>query len=557
MTMQVLVRALFVMLLPFGFAAAADRPNVLFIAIDDLKPALGCYGDAHAKTPNLDRFAGRALRFDRAYCNQAVCSPSRNALMTSLRPQTLGIYDLSTNFRSSRPEAVTLAQHFRSHGYHTTAVGKILHTGHGNHDDPESWSEKPLHPTAEHYALPENITPANDGAKGEDQRGSPTESADVPDDTYADGLIAAEAVKKLAAAKDAKSPFFLAVGFLKPHLPFVAPKKYWDRIDAAKLPMPATDALPEGAPPPAVPSTDELRKYKGMPAAGEVLSETQKRTLIHGYYAAMSYADACIGRVLDALESSDLADNTIVVVWGDHGYHLGDHGVWGKHTNFELAARIPLMVAVPGKSASVTAALVETVDIYPTLTALAGLPAPQGLDGRSFAALFENPSAPHRDHVTHVFPRREILGRSVRDDRYRLVEWNKVGDAAEAAVFELYDYQSDPDERANLASAQPDVVAKLKALLAQQPAAKAQISKKTATPQSPPPSAEKKQPADERARQFRQRDQDKNARLTYDEFLLRQRDTSDAPERFRKLDADKDGTLTETEYVNKGRSAGK
>ncbi|MGV3659288.1 MAG: sulfatase-like hydrolase/transferase [Prosthecobacter sp.] len=528
-------------------ALAAERPNVLFIAVDDLKPALGCYGDGHAKTPNLDRFASRALRFDRAYCNQAVCSPSRNALMTSLRPQTLGIYDLSTNFRSSRPEAVTLAQHFRSHGYHTTAVGKILHTGHGNHDDAESWSEKPLHPTAEHYALPENTTPANAGAKGEDQRGSPTESADVSDDTYADGLIATEAVKKLAAAKDAKTPFFLAVGFLKPHLPFVAPKKYWDRIDEAKLPLPSTDTLPEGAPSASVPSTDELRKYKGMPPAGAVLSEAQKRTLIHGYYAAMSYADACIGRVLDALESHGLMDNTIVVVWGDHGYHLGDHGVWGKHTNFELAARIPLMVAVPGKHGAVSSALVETVDIYPTLTALAGLPGPQGLDGRSFAALFDSPTTMHRDHVTHVFPRREILGRSVRDDRYRLVEWNKVGAAAEAAVFELYDYQSDPDERANLAAAQPDVVAKLKTLLAQQPAAKAQISKKA--------SAAKKQPEAERAEQFHQRDKDKNGRLTYDEFLLRQRDVSDAPERFRKLDADKDGFLTEKEYVNKGRSA--
>lgn len=550
MTMQVLASAFLVMLLPFSFAAAADGPNVLFIAIDDLKPALGCYGDAHAKTPHLDRFAGRALRFDRAYCNQAVCSPSRNALMTSLRPQTLGIYDLSTNFRRSRPEAVTLVQHFRSHGYHTTAVGKILHTGHGNHDDAESWSEKPLHPTAEHYALPENITPVNSGAKGADQRGSPTESADVPDDTYADGLIAAEAVKKLATAKEAKTPFFLAVGFLKPHLPFVAPKKYWDRIDPATLPMPDSDALPEGAPEPAVPSTDELRKYKGMPKGREALSETQKRQLIHGYYAAMSYADACIGRVLDALDAQELADNTIVVVWGDHGYHLGDHGVWGKHTNFELATRIPLMVAVPGKKGGVSSALVETVDVYPTLAALAGLPVPHGLDGRSFTALLDDPGAGHRDHVTHVFPRRELLGRAVRDGRHRLVEWNKIGASPEAATYELYDYEADPHERANLAASQPETVKKLQALLARQPAAKAQV-KKTAAVET----TKTQQPADERAAQFRGRDKDKDGKLTYDEFLVRQRDPSDAPERFRKLDTDKDGLLTEAEYVNKGRSA--
>lgn len=526
------------------------RPNVLFIAVDDLKPALGCYGDPAAKTPSLDRLAARALRLDRAYCNQAVCAPSRNSLMTGLRPQTLGIYDLSTNFRDARPEAVTLAQHFREHGYHTTAVGKILHTGHGNHDDKASWSEEPLHPKADYYALPENQPPEGGGKKGEDQRGSPTESADVPDDTYADGLIAAEAVKKLAAAKRAQAPFFLAVGFLKPHLPFVAPKKYWDRIDPARLPMPDSDALPEGAPESAVPSTDELRKYKGMPKGREALSEAQKRQLIHGYYAAMSYADACIGRVLDALEAQGLADNTIVVVWGDHGYHLGDHGVWGKHTNFELAARIPLMVAVPGKKGGVSSALVETVDVYPTLAALAGLPAPQGLDGRSFTALFDDPGALHRDHVTHVFPRRELLGRAVRDGRHRLVEWNKVGAAPEAAVYELYDYEADPNERANLAASQPDVVKKLQALLAQQPASKAQVKKAAAVEKT-----KTQQPADERAEQFRGRDNNKDGKLTYDEFLVRQRDPSDAPERFRKLDTDKDGLLTEAEYVNKGRSA--
>lgn len=531
-------------------AHAADRlakPNVLVIAIDDLKPVLGCYGDPHAKTPNLDRLASRSLRLERAYCNQAVCAPSRNALMTSLRPQTLGIYDLSTNFRDSRPAAVSLAQHFKNHGYHTTAVGKILHTGHGNHDDEASWSEKPLHPKAEYYALPENKPSATASSNGEEQRGSPTESADVPDDTYADGLIAAEAVKKLTAAKSSAAPFFLAVGFLKPHLPFVAPKKYWDRIDAAKLPLPATDNLPRSATEAAGPSIDELRKYKGIPQGRSVLSDAQKRHLIHGYYAATSYVDACVGRVLDALQASGLAESTLIVVWGDHGYHLGDHGIWGKHTNFELAARIPLMVAMPDKQGTVSSALVETVDIYPTLAALADLPAPQGLDGRSFAALLDDPTATHRDHITHVYPRRELLGRAVRDDRYRLVEWNKIGAAPETATFELYDYQTDPGEHTNLASTQPDVVAKLQTLLAQQPAAKPQITAR-------PPSPAKAQPASERAEQFRKRDQDHNGALSYDEFLANQRAPSDAPDRFRKLDLDHDNKLTEAEYVTKGRS---
>lgn len=531
-------------------AASAEvpaKPNVLFIAIDDLKPALGCYGDPHAKTPNLDRLASRSLLLDRAYCNQAVCAPSRNSLMTGLRPQTLGIYDLSTNFRDARPGAITLAQHFKNNGYHTTAIGKILHTGHGNHDDPESWSEKPLHPKADYYALPENQPPADGNTQGKDQRGSPTESADVPDDTYADGLIAAESVKKLAAVKASNAPFFLAVGFLKPHLPFVAPKKYWDLIDAAKLPLPNSDALPQGALEAAGPSTDELRKYKGIPQGKDVLSQSQKRQLIHGYYAAISYVDACVGRVLDALESSGLADNTIIVVWGDHGFHLGDHGIWGKHTNFEIAARIPLMIAMPGKKGVVSSALVETVDIYPTLAALTGLPATQGLDGRSFATLFDDPSAEHRDHVTHVYPRRELLGRAIRDERYRLVEWNKIGAAPETATFELYDYQTDPHERQNIAQNQLKVLTRLKALLAKQPAALPQAKAKE-NPSALAPTAGKMS----REEMFKGKDKDGDSKLTREEFMRHQRDPEEAPKRFERFDTNQDGVLSEEEFVKAG-----
>ncbi len=535
-----------------SFASAREQPNVLFIAIDDLKPALGCYGDAAANTPNLDRLAARALRLDRAYCNQAVCGPSRNSMMTGLRPQTLGIYDLSTNFRIARPDAITLPQHFLNQGYHTAAIGKILHTGHGNHDDPASWSEKHTHPKTDYYALPENRPPAGEGSKGEEKRGSPTESADVPDDTYEDGLIATAAVQKLATLKAAKAPFYFAVGFRCPHLPFVAPKKYWDRIDTAKLPLPASDTLPHGAPEAAGPSTDELRKYKGIPQGKEVLSEEQKRHLIHGYYAATSYVDACVGRVLDALEAAGLADNTIIVVWGDHGYHLGDHGIWGKHTNFELAARIPFMVALPGKAGAVSSALVETVDIYPTLAALAGLPAPKGLDGKSFASLFDNPTSPHRDHVTHVYPRRELLGRAVRDDRYRLVEWNKIGAASDHAVLELYDYQTDPLENTNLAMTYPDIASKLQTLLAQQAAAQPQVTAKRSV--AIPNSTGQAQSAEERARQFRQFDSNQDGSLTYEEFSAHQRDLSNAPARFHKLDTDKGGLLSEEEYKNKGKA---
>lgn len=535
-----------------GQAAVPSRPNVLFIAIDDLRPALGCYGDVHARTPHLDRLAARSLRLDRAYCNQAVCAPSRNALMTGLRPQTLGIYDLSTNFRDARPEAVTLAQHFRSQGYQTTAVGKILHTGHGNHDDLASWSEKPFHPKADYYALEENRpSTAEGGSRGAGVFGAATEGADVPDDTYADGITAAESVKRLAALKSAGRPFFLATGFRCPHLPFVAPKKYWDGIDADKLPLSETDALPEGSPAFAGPSTDEIRKYKQIPQVGQTMDAELKRRLIHGYYAATSYVDACVGRVLEALDASGLADSTIVVVWGDHGYHLGDHGSWGKHTNFETAARIPLMIAMPGRKGAATSALVETVDIYPTLAALAGLPAPQGLDGKSFVTLMDDPGSKFRDHVTHVYPRNQLLGRAVRDDRYRLVEWNKIGGAPEKAVYELFDYEADPQEHRNLAAERPEVLGRLKSLLAAQPEPRPQIK---AMPKSAPDAAPAAAAAGEMTREemFKGKDKNGDGKLTREEFLRNQRDPKEAPKRFDRFDTDGDGVLSLEEFVKAG-----
>jgi len=275
--------------------------------------------------------------------------------------------------------------------------------------------------------------------------------------------------------------FFLAVGFLKPHLPFVAPKKYWDLHDPAALPMPTRDTPPGFAPQ----FGGELRRYKEMPPGRTPLGDELTRHLIHGYYAATSYMDACAGLVLDALEANGLAENSIVVLWGDHGWHLGDHGMWCKHTNYEQAARIPMVVALPGKNGSVSTSLVETVDIFPTLTELAGLPAPDGLDGKSFADLLENPASRHRDHVIHVYPRNELLGRAIRTDRHRLVEWKKPGAASETAVFELYDYVEDPGETRNLAAERPETVAELKKLLATHPEAEPQISAK-ARPEAKP-----------------------------------------------------------------------
>jgi iduronate 2-sulfatase len=475
---------------------AADKPNVLLICVDDLKPTIGCYGDKHAKTPHMDRLAARGLVLDAAYCNQAVCSPSRNALMTALRPQTLGIYELSTNFRKAAPDAVTLSQHFMAHGYRAEGLGKIFHVGHGNTNDAASWSVPHYSPKTISYALPENNAPqlSREEALFENKtkepwklpRGAAFESADVPDNRYGDGMIADEAVRRLEAAKaNPGQPFFLAVGFLKPHLPFVAPKKYWDLYDPATLPQPQSDSAPEGAPDFAPSSWGELRQYKDMPEKGPVTSE-QQRQLIHGYYAATSYMDAQLGRVLDALDAHGFASNTIVVLWGDHGWHLGDHGMWCKHTNYEQAARIPLIVSVPGVTppGSHTGALVETVDIYPTLAEMAGLPAPAGVDGRSFAKVLKDPASSTRDHVIHVYPRAPRLGRAIRTDRYRLVEWKKPGASADTAVFELYDYQADPAESRNLAASQPAVVTELRSLLAQHPEAKPQIQNAPDKPKS-------------------------------------------------------------------------
>eukprot|EP01036_Dinobryon_divergens_P031884 gene31884-41370_t len=551
------------LLAPLALLSAADpapRPNVLLICVDDLKPVLGAYGDTAAKTPNLDRLAARATRFDRAYCNQAVCSPSRNALLAGLRPQTLGIYDLPTNFRVARPNAVTLPQHFRAHGYTTQAMGKLFHVGHGNFEDTASWTVPHYRPKAPQYALATSDAPADAAPKKKSAgkatkqaNGGAVESADVPDDFYADGQIATEAVARLKAAAAAREPFFMGVGFLKPHLPFVAPKKYWDLHDPAKLPLPTRHTAPEGAPSYAPQFGGELRNYAGIPAGSAPLDEKLTRQLIHGYYAATSYMDAQLGRVLAALDETGLAKNTIVVLWGDHGWHLGDHGMWAKHTNYEQAARIPLLVAIPGRTGAATSALVETVDIYPTLAVLAGLPAPARVDGKNFAALFANPAAAHRDHVIHVYPRGARLRRAHRPDRYRLVEWKIPGADSATAEFELYDYRDDPGETQNLAATRPEIVAQLRTVLATHPEAKPQINATAAAPSTTATPA----PANAKAKQdrnamFNRRDKNQDGKLSLEEFLEGQPDPAEAPKRFPLFDTNHDGFLSRDEFLNSG-----
>lgn len=522
------------------------RTNILLICVDDLKPVLGCYGDKIAKTPNIDRLAGQGVVFESAYCNQAVCSPSRNALLTSLRPQTLGIYDLATNFRRSRPDAVTVAQHFQQHGFITQALGKVFHVGHGNAEDEVSWTLPHWRPKAAQYQLA--ASQANKRANNNGARGTATESADVADDVYGDGQIAIEAAARITAAAENKDqPFFIACGFLKPHLPFVAPKRYWDLYDPKTLPMPQVTDVPENAPSYAPQFGGELRQYSDMPREGSI-SDQDTRRLIHGYYAATSYTDAQIGKVLDALEASGVRNNTIVVLWGDHGWHLGDHGMWCKHTNYEQATRIPLIISSPGCAAGQKSrALIETVDVYPTLCELAGLPARDGLDGLSAAATLKSPDVHTRESVIHVYPRGERLGRAIRTNRFRMVEWKVPGADASEAEYELYDYEKDPLETANIAAQHPETLEKLKALLAQHPEAIPQISAQKAA------AAAKSGKSQDRVAMFRKRDQNKDGALSLEEFLAGQPDPDEAPKRFPRFDKNQDGSLNETEFVTSGQ----
>ncbi len=532
---------------------AATKPNVLLICVDDLKPLLGCYGDTLVKSPNIDRLAARGVVFESAYCNQAVCSPSRNALMTGLRPQSLGIYDLSTNFRQSAPDAVTLTQHFMRSGYRAEGLGKILHVGHGNTNDAASWTVPHYSPKTISYALKENNPPEstreealfeNKKDSSKLPRGAPTESADVPDNRYGDGMIADEAIKRIEAAKAKQSePLFLAVGFLKPHLPFVAPKKYWDLYHPADFKPAELQTPPKGAPEFAPTTWGELRQYKDMPDTG-TLTTDQQRHLLHGYHAATSYMDAQLGRVLDALDASGLAQNTIIVLWGDHGWHLGDHGMWCKHTNYEQATRIPLIVAAPGVKAARAKALVETVDLYPTLSELASLPAPEKIDGKSFASVLKNPDAAPRDSVIHVYPRGDKLGRAIRTARHRMVEWKTIGAPADSAALELYDYQADPAETKNLAAEQPEIVAQLRAILATHPEARPQLK----APSAAKAADTTKKKTTDRAALFTKRDANKDDKLSHAEFMTGQPDPADAEKRFPKFDKDKDGFLTREEF---------
>jgi len=445
-----------------GARAAAKKPmNVLFIAVDDLKPLLGCFGDRTVRSPNIDRLAARGTVFERTYCQQAVCAPSRASLMSGCRPDTTRVWDLQTPLRRTMPNVLTLCQHFKQNGYTTVSLGKIYH--HYMKDDPPGWSEAPWRPTEGAWKGRGYLTPEAQAiaAKTERGLGPAYESADVPDTAYPDGVVATRAVETLRRLKG--RPFFLAVGFYKPHLPFNAPKKYWDMYPPETIDLADNPFKPRGAPDLAMTNWGELRNYPGMPKNGP-LSENQARTLIRGYKACVSYTDAQIGRVLAELERLGLADRTVVVLWGDHGWHLGDHGLWCKHTNFESATHAPLVLASPAiEGGKRTRRLAEFVDIYPSTCELAGLPVPDHCEGVSLVPLMRDPDRPWKSAAFSQYPRgRDIMGYSMRTDRYRFTRWQhrKTG---EVVATELYDHQEDPEENVNLAgrSEHRDLVARL------------------------------------------------------------------------------------------------
>ncbi|HWH70886.1 MAG TPA: sulfatase, partial [Candidatus Sulfotelmatobacter sp.] len=348
--------------------ASSNRLNVLFIAVDDLRPELGCYGNALIQSPNIDRLARSGVVFNRAYCQQAVCSPSRSSLLTGTRPDTTKVWDLETHFRKALPEVVTLPQLFKNHGYFVQGMGKIYHNG---FNDPPSWSVPFKTPKAAAYGSPESLALISKKrqqaiAEGKNEetiqktaRGPAFEGADVPDDTFHDGALAEMAIAALRDLKQKPQPFFLAVGFIRPHLPFVAPKKYWDLYDPEKIPLAPNPFRPKDAPAYAVIEGGELQTYDSIPK-GHVPDDLARR-LKHGYYAAVSYMDAQVGRVLEELDRLGLRDNTLIILWGDHGWKLGEHDAWCKHTNVENDTWAPLILSVPRMQAAGkhTDALVE------------------------------------------------------------------------------------------------------------------------------------------------------------------------------------------------------
>ncbi len=437
-------------------AAERERPHVLFIAVDDLRPELGCYGKQSIHSPNIDRLATSGMVFERAYCMVPTCGASRASLMTGIRPARERFVNYLAWAEKDAPGKVTLNTHFKRHGYYTVSLGKVFHH---RQDSAEGWSEPAWRPKGiRWYQRPENDELHRRRSAEERGRGPPYESAEVADDAYADGALAERAVAELRRLNDLEQPFFLAVGFFKPHLPFVAPQRYWDLYDFEQINTPQNYHEPENAPQEAIHRFGELRAYAGVPATGPVSDEMARR-LIHGYYACVSYTDAQIGKLLDELDRLEIADQTIVVLWGDHGWNLGEHTLWCKHSCFETSMHVPLVIRAPGyQGGQHTGGITESIDIYPSLCELAGLAPPAHLQGRSFVPLLKDPQA--RWETTAVGRFRN--GDTIRSETFRFTEYT---DRQQGFLSQmLYDHTSDAGEDVNVAGQESyaDAVTKLR-----------------------------------------------------------------------------------------------
>ncbi len=496
----------------YSTAGASTRPNVLFIAVDDLRPELGCYGVGYVKSPNIDRLAARGVLFERAYCQYAICGPSRASLLTGMRPDSLKIEDIDTYFRKTVPDVVTLPQHFKANGYRAVYYGKVFHAR--QEDEANSWNRRPagtepVRDSGGEYQLPENRALVQGrreaalkefGPGGSDglASGPSWESADRPDSAYGDGRTTDAALLAMKELSKSEQPFFLAVGFRKPHLPFIAPKKYFDLYHAADIPLADAPRAPVDAPSIALHRSFELRTRSNIPTSGP-LSDDLARELRRAYAACTSFVDAQVGRLLSRLDELGLSEKTIIVFWGDHGWHLGEQGMWGKATNYEMATRAPLIVVAPGAkgNGSRSFALVEFVDVFPTLCRIAGLPLPATLEGTSFAPLLDAPDTPWKKAAFSQFPSpalrewaarplspgmrktffgpliagvesqlkaeygsrfdqaifdRDLMGYTMRTTRYRYTVWvDRRYPTAEPYSVEVYDHLQDPLETRNVA----------------------------------------------------------------------------------------------------------
>ena len=426
----------------------ADNPNVLLIMIDDLRPALGAYGDARARTPNIDRLAAQGTLFANAFATVPVCGASRASLLSGRKPTTNRFLTFNSRLDEDLPEATNMPAYFKSRGYTALANGKVFDNW---SDSADAWSEpvwapmgewtSPLQPDHRGEELQKAYLNNPDGIVG-----PAFERLDVNDTDYPDGKIAEKTIEDLHRFSQSESPFFLVIGLRKPHLPFNAPSRYWDFYDPADFELPATyrERSP-GIPPNPFHTSGELRQYAGIPDAGPIRDDGEAINLIHGYYAAVSYVDALVGRVLDSLDTEGLSENTIVVLIGDHGFNLGEHTMWTKHTLFDLALHSPLIIKAPGKASGRVEGVASYLDVFPTLIELAGLRAADGLDGISLVPAIDDVSVSPNEAVLS----RWFHGTSVRTNQYRYTEWRSEDGAVTARM--LFDVLADPDETINLA----------------------------------------------------------------------------------------------------------